>query len=109
MDKIVAKETQGECFTSFYIPRKLPIWVNVVILVAWQPFFQRHLPFRREQRSVSYMMLFVKMRANFLCHFFQWQLCIDAPEFTDCKTLPILLHEIELGKWLRARNIRYFS
>ena len=70
---------------------------------------QRHLPFRREQRSVSYMMLFVKMRANFLCHFFQWQLCIDAPEFTDCKTLPILLHEIELGKWLRARNIRYFS
>lgn len=21
-------------------------------------------------------------------HFFQWQLCIDAPEFTECKTLP---------------------
>ena len=38
-------------------------------------------------------------------HFFQWQLCIDAPEFTDCKTLPIFLHEIELGKWQCCRNI----
>ncbi len=44
----------------------------------------------------------------YLCHFFQWQLCIDAPEFTDCKTLPIFLHKIELGKWQCCRNIRYF-
>ena len=70
---------------------------------------QRHLSFRREQRSVSLMMRFVKMRANFLCYFFQWQLCIDAPEFTDYKTLPIFLHKIELGKWQCCRNIRYFS
>ena len=75
----------------------------------WLEEHQRHLSLGREQWRVALRMRPGKMRTDFLCQFLQWQLRIDAPELTDSKTLAIFLHEIELGKRQRGRNLRYFS
>ncbi len=75
----------------------------------WFEEHQRHLSLRREHRRVTLRMRFGKMRADFLCQLLQWQLRMDAPELAYGKTLAIFLHEIELGKRQRGRNLRYFS
>ena len=75
----------------------------------WLEKHQRHLSLRREHRSVALRMRFGKMRTDFLCQLLQWQLRMDAPELAYGKTLAIFLHEIELGKRQRGRNLRYFS
>ena len=75
----------------------------------WLEEHQRHLTLRREHRRIALRMRFGKMHTDFLCQFFQWQLRMDTPELAYGKTLAIFLHEIELGKRQRGRNIRNFS